>query len=80
MHVYQVYIDLGYDGTVEYGVFSTRQKARAWIRKSSYKFIRVQMNDTRWGERRSIRALCEELMKHMEPFRIQEYELDPEVS
>ena len=75
MKVYEVFVDLEYEGTIQYGIFSTPQKARAWIRKSAYNSIRSLLKDSRSKER-SLSGLGRILLDDKENYLVQEWELD----
>lgn len=79
MKVYGVYVGGDpYEDPIQYGLFSTAQKARAWIRKSSYNQTRTQMNNPTWKEFRSFRALCKLLMDTMAEYVVEEHDVDPD--
>jgi hypothetical protein len=74
-YVYEVFTDLGWDGTVQYGIFSTLPKARAWIRRTEYNQVRARMNHPK-TEDRSLHGLARDLLAGIESYDISEWLLD----
>lgn len=76
-NVYRVFAPIEYEGDMDLGYFSTRQKARRWIRRTAYNRTRMFMKDPRHADK-SLRWFMRELMADRASHEIDEQIVDPE--